>query len=258
MVGLLSILIIKFIRIENIRVGCILGNSERFLSPNCRIDNLPQGLHLISVLIDHTIGYIFQSGQILQIHRSDDMPRIILKEIGSCIPESMEIAGRSIGQDDLLPVAANISIGIGHIEQRNRVQRLMDVANKMHNISGKKSSLSRVMFHILSQHLVGSRHHHQRTKCIFSVVDDRHNSIDNIGTIFEMIGIEKFHIVRVPLDIIRPARRLYKCSTFVVAEFVYRCHQVPEVHRCVGIQLVQTDLGYGCCQHVSYVPPADC
>ena len=131
----------------------------------------------------------------------------------------------------------------------------MDITYQMNHISSEQSTFGRVAVHVLAQSFVSYLHHLQRTECVLGVVYDRYNGIVDIGTVFEVIGVEEFHVVGFTFDIVGPAGRLNEGSTFVIAEVVDGSDEISEVDGCVGVQLIESDFCDGCSEHVSYIPP---
>lgn len=73
-----------------------------------------------------------------------------------------------------------------------------------------------------------------------------------------MESIEKVHAVGTSFDIVWPTGRLYEGPRSVIAELVDRCDESSEVDWGVGIELVESDLGDGCSEHVPDIPPSKC
>ena len=142
----------------------------------------------------------------------------------------MEVACWSIGQDNFLSVASDISIGIGCVEKSDWVEWLMDISNEVDNISCKEGSLCWVVIHILGEYFMGYGHDLEWRKCVFCVVYYGNNRVVHVGAIFEVIGIEKFHVVGVAFDIIWPASGLDEGSAFVVAEVIDGADEISEMY----------------------------
>ena len=62
------------------------------------------------------------------------------------------------------------------------MQRLVNISSQMNDVPGQKSSLGRVVVHVLSQDFMGHAHNLQRAHSIFSVVDDRHHCVVDVRT----------------------------------------------------------------------------
>jgi hypothetical protein len=58
--------------------------------------------------------------------------------------------------------------------------------------------------------------------------------------------IPNVHVVLSALEVIRPHSRLDESASTIVTHGIDRLGQLPEMHRCVGVQLIETNLGDGC------------
>ena len=112
-----GILVVELIGGEDVGIGGVLTDSKRFLSPDCRIDNLSQSFNVLSCLLNHRVGHILESSQVLHIHGTADEPGVVLDHVGSCVPEGVEVAGRAVGDYYLFEVASQISFGVGGVEE---------------------------------------------------------------------------------------------------------------------------------------------
>lgn len=88
--------IIKLVSLAYEGISGVLGDQERFLCPDQRIDDFSKLLNLRSVRLDHTVSNFLQDCQVLHIHRTDNDPRVVLEKVGSSIPICVEITGVSI------------------------------------------------------------------------------------------------------------------------------------------------------------------
>ena len=66
----------------------------------------------------------------------------------------------------------------------------MNIADQMNYISGKKSSFCWITVEIGGEYFMSDGHDLEWAEGILCVVDDGNDGIDNVGTIFEVIGIE--------------------------------------------------------------------
>jgi hypothetical protein len=78
--------IIKLISLANEGIGGVLGNKERFLCPDQRIDDFSKLLDLRSVCLDHAVSNFLEYCQILHVHGADNDPRVVLEKVSSSIP----------------------------------------------------------------------------------------------------------------------------------------------------------------------------
>lgn len=102
LIGKLDVVIINLVGFGNKGICSVLGYQKRLLNPYIRIDDLSQRLHFFTVLFHHIVGSILESCQIFHVHRSNNQQAFVLQNIGSCIPERMEVNTASIFQNDLL------------------------------------------------------------------------------------------------------------------------------------------------------------
>jgi len=73
-----------------------------------------------------------------------------------------------------------------------------------------------------------------------------------------MKSIEEIHAVSTSFYIIWPTGRFDKRSGSVITELVDGCDESSKVDGGVGIELIESDLGDGCSEHVSHIPPSKC
>jgi hypothetical protein len=163
------------------------------------------------------------------------VPTVVLDHVGTGVPERVEVAQTTIDELNFLDVAAQVALGVGRVEQRNRVQGLMDVSKQMNHVSRKKSTLCRVAVHLLTESLGGGGHDLKRTDCAFGVVEHWDHSVVDVGTVLEVPGVEEIHAILFALDIIGPGSRLDEGAAAVIAHLIDGPYQISEVNRGVGV-----------------------
>ena len=140
------------------RVDCIV---ERFLRPNQRINDPPQFLNRLAILLNHAIGHLLKNGEVLQIHGPYYEPRIVLQNVAACVPIGVEIAGTAVDQCDLFRIASDVSLRVGCVKQRHRVQRLVHISYQMDDVSREKRALCCVFIEAVGQNSAGLGHNRE-------------------------------------------------------------------------------------------------
>ena len=105
----------------------------------------------------------------------------------------------------------------------------MDISQEVDHIPGEESSFCGIVLKVLGQDFMGYAHDVEGTEGVLGVIDDWHNSIIDIGTVFEVKSVEELHVVGVTLDVIWPAGRFDEGTTSVIDQLVDRGDQVSEM-----------------------------
>lgn len=163
-------------------IGSIDCDKERLLRPDEWIDDFTKLLHLCSIFSNHRVGHVLECCEILDVHRPNDGPAVILQNVCASIPVRMEIAVTSaILQRNLKQVASDIPLWICEIEQGNGMQRLMYISSKMDYITSEEGSLCTVPHYVSLQCLGCDFHDFDRIDSCFGIVDDWSHSVSDVG-----------------------------------------------------------------------------
>ena len=175
----------------------------------------------------------------------------------------MEVFNWTIKQLNFKQVSSCISLLVSMIEERYWMQRLMDVANHMNQIPGKQWSLGSGIFNITFEGCCGLMNSGDRAHWNRGVVDDWNEGIGNIWTGFyikirinKMPFVPDVHAVLSFLNIVGPYSWLNERACFVIAEVIDGKSDLSEIARGIYIELIETNLCDGCCEHMANIPPA--